>query len=168
MGVFLGLGASARAEEGMPKDDGMQMSEAHGWDKGGWEDGCKKACDLSDSQSGKVKDLCKKQRKESQSLCDQINVDEDTLKMKLNAKADDDTIKGLLAKIDAEKEKLETIRDGYRDQLDAILSPSQQAKFLLAKEGCCKMGMGCSMGKMGKGDSKGEDSSDHKMKDETK
>jgi hypothetical protein len=52
--------------------------------------------------------------------------------------------------------------------LDAILSPSQQAKFLLAKEGCCKKGMSCSMGKMGKGNSKDDDSAKLKLNDDTK
>ena len=166
MGIFFGLGVSASAhEEGM----NMQMGEGRGWDKGGWDEGCQKSCGLSDSQAKQCKDLFKKQREETQTQCDQMKVDMDTLKLKVDAKAGDDEIKDLLAKIETQKDKLKTIRDGYMVKFKATLTPTQQAKFLMAKMECDKMcmsmgmGMGkdCSMGKMGKGKDKGELKKDH-------
>ena len=166
MGIFLGLAVTASAMEKTMKDGGcnMQMGEGQGWDKGGWDEGCQKSCGLSESQTKKCKELFKKQREETQTLCDQIKVDLDTLKLKVDAKAGDDEIKGVLANIETQKDKLKSIRDGYMDKFKATLTSTQQAKFLLAKleceKMCMSMGMGksCSMDKMGKmGKGKHED-----------
>jgi Spy/CpxP family protein refolding chaperone len=134
-GLIFGSTLSARADESAVKGgEGVaQMDESRAWEKGGWEDTCTKSCDLTDDQKTKLKAIFKKQRESTQPLVDQIRVDMDTLKLKVDAKASDDDIKTILVNLDSEKDKLATVRDGFEDKLDALLTPTQEAKFLLAK-----------------------------------
>lgn len=148
--LFFGVALTARAE-----NSAMKSGDGSGWDKGGWEDTCAKSCDLSDSQKEKLKAIFAKQRETTQAMVDQIKIDMDTLKLNVDAKAGDDTIGALLDKIDAEKEKLATQRDGFEDQLDDTLTRTQQAKLLLAKSGHRKWS------RMGDGKQKDGDSMNH-------
>jgi Spy/CpxP family protein refolding chaperone len=160
-GLFFGLALSARADDGAVKNNNnLTMGEGHGWDKGGWEDTCNTQCDLTNDQKSKLKAIFKKQRAATQPLADQIKVDMAILRQKLDAKASDDNIKAILVNLDSEKDKLATLRDGFEDQLDALLTPTQEGKFLLHKDECAKCG--------GKGDGKqagvlthGDDSSEN-------
>jgi Spy/CpxP family protein refolding chaperone len=136
-GLFVGLGLSASADENTLKDGegNTQLSEDHAWDKGGWEDTCNKKCDLTSDQKTKLKSIFKKQRESTQPLVDQIKVDMATLQQKVDAKAGDEDIKTILVNLDDEKNKLANVRDSFEDKLDNLLTPTQEAKFLLAKTG---------------------------------
>jgi Spy/CpxP family protein refolding chaperone len=97
---------------------------------------------LTDDQVTKLKDLMKNQREETKTLADQMRVDMDTLKLKIDSKASDDTIKSLLDNLSAEKKKLQAKREDFINQAKQILTPTQQAKFLLAMKGHGRWGRG--------------------------
>jgi Spy/CpxP family protein refolding chaperone len=136
-GLFWGSILSAYADD--PATSGgitpAPKGSDHGWNNKGWGDMWKDKFGLSEDQSQKLKDLFKKQKEETQTLVDQMKVDMDTLKLKVDSKAPDDQIKSLLDNLSAEKKELQTKREHFMDQTRTILTPTQQAKFLLEKKG---------------------------------
>lgn len=140
-------------------DGPSKLDKGHGWDKGGPMGMWKERMGLTDDQVTKLKDLLKDQREATKTLADQMRVDMDTLKLKIDSKAADDTIKSLLDNLSAEKKKLQAKREDFINQAKQILTPTQQAKFLLAMKdhgrwgrghrGGCGMSTeeGCGMGK---------------------
>ena len=141
---ILGLGALSaallfgaiqfvRADDSAPADNdsSAKMDKGHGWDKGDHVGMWKEKLGLSDSQADKLKDLFNKQREETKILSDQMKVNMDTLKLKVDSKASDGEIKALLDSLSAGKKKLQAKRDGFIDQVKTILTPTQQAKLLL-------------------------------------
>jgi Spy/CpxP family protein refolding chaperone len=127
-------------DQAQSDNDGQaKMDKGQGWDKGGWggdRSGMwKEKFGLTDAQAEKLQDLFKKQREESQTLRDQIKVDMDTLKLKVDSKASDAEIKTILDNLQAEKKKMEAKQDSFTEQAKTILTPTQQAKFLLQMKG---------------------------------
>ncbi len=122
--LFVGTSWVVRAEE-----EGSMM----GNEKGGVNqvEKMKEKLGLSDSQASKLKDLFKKQREDMTPLRDQMKIDMDTLQQKVDMKAPDSEIKKLLDKLDADRKGMESGREKMKDQLRAILSPTQQAKLVL-------------------------------------
>ena len=127
-------------------DNPAKMDKGHGWDKGGWggdrSGKWKEKFGLTDAQAERLKALFKKQREESQTLRDQIKIDMDTLKLKVDSKASDAEIKTILDNLQAEKKKMEAKQDSFTEQAKTILTPTQQAKFLLQMKGHGMRGRG--------------------------
>ncbi len=135
-GLFFGSVLAVYADDAATKDDnGTAQKGDHGWNKKGCGDMWKKKFGLTDDQSQKLKDLFKKQREDTQALADQVKVDTDTLRLKVDTKASDDDIKALLDTLSADKKQLKAKRETFSDQFKSILTPTQQAKFLLEKRG---------------------------------
>ncbi len=139
LSLFLMMGGvkTLHADEPAPGDNngpGM-MEKGHDWGKGGPGGMWKEKLGLTDDQVAKMKELMKKQMTETQPLRDQMKVDMDTLKLKVDAKASDDTIKILLDNLSADKKKLQAKRESFIEQAKSILTPSQQAKFLMSMKG---------------------------------
>jgi Spy/CpxP family protein refolding chaperone len=136
--------------------DGMQ-----GGMMGGHFDRMKEKLGLSDSQAAKLKDLFKKQMEETKPLRDQMKIDMDTLQQKIDTKASDADVKKVLDALSADRKSMEASRQNMEDAVREILSPTQQAKFVLSMRDRGRQMMGKWMGKWkhgGKGD--GKDGSD--------
>jgi Spy/CpxP family protein refolding chaperone len=143
-------------------DGPPKMDRGQGWEKGGPMGMWKEKMGLTVDQAAKLKDLMKNQREETRALADQMKVDMDTLKLKVDSKASDDQIKTLLDNLSAQKKKMQAKREEFINQAKGILTPTQQAKFLLAmkehgrwgheggwgknKEEGCGMGKECPVG----------------------
>ena len=91
----------------------------------------KKRLDLSDGQVSKLKELFKKQREEAKPIRDQLRIDMDKLRQKVDTKAADSDLKDLLDQLQKDRQTLQSAREKLTDQLRDILSPAQQAKFVL-------------------------------------
>ena len=102
-------------------------------------DKLKEKLGLSDDQVSKLKDLFKSQGETMKPLRDQMKIDMDTLQQKVDTKASDGDVKKLLDKLEADQKEMQAGREKMKDQLRAILTPTQQAKMVL---GMRKMGMG--------------------------
>ncbi len=135
--LFFGTNLTAFADDPPTSDANApaQKSGDRGWNNRGWGDGWKEKLGLTDTQSQQLKDLLKKQREETQALWDQIKVDMDTLKLKVDSKASDDDVKALLDKLSTEKKEMQVKREHFIEKSRGILTPTQQAKFLLEKRG---------------------------------
>ena len=143
--VFLGLlvawivgiqyGAYAennQAEDAHPgrhedMDDGMMG----GGMMGDRLDRLKEKLGLTDDQAVKLKGLFKKQMEDTRSLRDQMRIDMDTLRQKVDMKTSDSEIKKLLDALSADRDKIEEGRRKMEKNLREILTPTQQAKFLM-------------------------------------
>jgi len=122
-----------------PKGDGDKPALCHGMNNGG-EMGMgpmgrlREKLGLTDEQATQIKDLFKKQMESNQPLRDQMKIDMDTLQQKVDMKASDGDLKKLLDKLDGEQKQMQASREKMKDQLRAILTPAQQAKFVYAGE----------------------------------
>lgn len=126
--LFFGPILTARADDQAPQDNGGSLKMGHQSEM--W----KEKLGLTDSQVVKVTDLLEKQRNEILKLQDLIQVDRDSLKLKLDFQASDAALKPLLNKIAVEEKELNDKRESFREQFQTLLTPTQQAKLLLAKE----------------------------------
>jgi Spy/CpxP family protein refolding chaperone len=107
-------------------DDGMDG----GMMRGRWGGGFKEKLGLTDDQATKLKDFFKKQRENNAPLRDQMRIDMDTLRQKVDMKASDSDIKRLLDKLVADRKDMQAARQKSEDQLREMLTPTQQAKLL--------------------------------------
>ena len=136
----LSLGSTLRAAaQDDDKPAGEKGHPAGSWEeKGGWERGplgmMKKKLDLTDDQASKMKELFKKQREENEPLREQTKIDMDTLRLKVDSKASDSEIKKVLEALSADQKKMEEDRGKMKEELSAILTPTQKAKMLLDME----------------------------------
>ncbi len=112
-------------------DNGGGPDGMHGGIMGGHFDWMKKKLGLSDSQADKLKDMFKKQIESMKPLRDQMKIDMDTLQQKVDTKASEETIKKLLDALKADRKNMEAARQDMEDRVREILSPTQQAKFVL-------------------------------------
>lgn len=133
VGFFFGTILVVHADDPSAKDDNGSAPKGsdHGWNKKDWGGMWKDKFGLTDSQIQKLKDLMKKHKDETQALTDQIKIDMDTLKLKVDSKASDDEIKTLLDNLLAEKKSMQAKQQSFIDEARTILTPAQQAKFLL-------------------------------------
>ena len=130
------LGAMAQDDD---KPAGAKDHSAGSWgDKGGGGMGpmgrMKKKLGLTDDQASKIKELFKTQREENEPLREQTKIDMDTLRLKVDSKASDSEIKKVLEALSADQKKIQAGRGKMKEQLSAILTPSQRAKMLLEME----------------------------------
>lgn len=155
--VLAGTSLTAYAQDDpAPKGDPDQPAMGRGMDNGGpgggWMGGghlgkLKEKLGLTDDQISKIKDLFKSQREAMTPLKDQMKIDMAILQQKVDTKASDGDLKKLLDKLDGEQKQMQASREKMKDQMRSILTPTQQAKFVL---GMKKRG-GMMRGKMGKG-----------------
>lgn len=132
--LFLGFGLVAHAEDqGMGDGGGKPGMDDHGdWGgKGHMADRWKKKLGLNDSQVTQLKDAFKKQQEEVKPLRDQVKIDVDTLQQKIDTKASDSEVQKQLDALSADRVKMEAKRKKFEEQLKTILTPTQQAKFVL-------------------------------------
>jgi Spy/CpxP family protein refolding chaperone len=119
--LLAGFALAVRAEDDKPMMGGPGRIER-----------MKEKLGLSDDQVTKIKDLFKKKGQENKPLRDQVKIDMDTLQQKVDSKASDGEIKKVLDALSADRQKLESARREIEDQLKTILTPTQQAKFVLS------------------------------------
>ena len=86
---------------------------------------------LSKEQSTQIKELFMKSHEEGKLLFDRLRIDRDTLQLKVDAKAPEEEIKTLLDALQEDRKNLEAHRRQFEDQLLTLLSPTQQALFVL-------------------------------------
>jgi Spy/CpxP family protein refolding chaperone len=104
---------------------------------GGWkpQDSFKEKYALTDDQSAKLKDLFKSRREESGPLRDRMKVEIDTLRLDVDSNASEGELKAVLDKLSADKKSMQASQERFKDKLQAILTPKQQAQMLLAMGG---------------------------------
>lgn len=149
--ALMGSTALAHAQDddgsaGMDDKPGMHGGMDDGGD-GGMMGGrfggrLKEKLGLTDDQAAKLKDFFKKQREDNTPLRDQMRIDMDTLRQKVDTKAPDSEIKKLLDKLSEDQKGMQAARERTKDQLREILTPTQQAKMLfMMHRGRGRMGM---------------------------
>ncbi len=134
--------ALSLADDSAPAGGDDHPGMGHGMDGGmmggGHLDKLKEKLGLTNDQAAKLKDVFKSQMEANKPLRDQMKIDVDTLQQKVDAKASDADIKKLLDKLETDNKQMQAGREKMKDQLRAILTPTQQAKMVL---GMRKMGM---------------------------
>ena len=128
-------------------DSGDRPEGMQGGMMGGHLEKMKEKLGLSDSQASKLKDFFKKQMEDMKPLRDQVKIDMDTLQQKVDTKASDGDVKKVLDALSADRKGMEAGRKKMEDQLKEILSPTQQAKFVLGMKERGREMMGKWMGK---------------------
>lgn len=86
---------------------------------------------LTDDQVTKIKALKESRETETEPLHKQMKADMKTLAAKVKAKASEVDIKAALDAVRTDQENIETAKKKHMDQMEEILTPTQQAKFLL-------------------------------------
>ncbi len=136
-GVFtaLLLGPTLMAWAGKPAPAGEEAQAGMSQDlmggMGGHIDKWKEKLELSDAQAGQLKALFQKQKDDMKLVWDQMKIDMDTLKQKVDSKASDGDLKKVLDSLRADQKKMQEDRQKLQDKLRSILTPTQQAKFVL-------------------------------------
>ncbi|HTA77424.1 MAG TPA: Spy/CpxP family protein refolding chaperone [bacterium] len=145
--LFLGQGlakaqdAPADNQGGAPPamsgdHDGMDKKDG----KGRLEE-MKQKLGLTDDQAAKLKTAMKKQMEANKPLRDQEKIDIDTLQQKVDSKASDSDITAALDKLKEDRKALQEAQERSMEKMKSILTPTQQAKWVLS------MGRGMGMGK---------------------
>lgn len=130
-----------------PGSDGGMMG-------GGMVDKLKDKLGLSADQVTKLKDLFKANMEKMKPLRDQMKIDMDTLQQKVDAKASDGDLKKVLDALSADRKSMAASRENMQDQMRAIFTVQQQAKFALSLQNRAA-GMRGKMGQMRQGWKKG-------------
>lgn len=134
--LVLGPVMTIRADENQPSTgDGEKMGMKGDMDspeagKGRLEK-MKEKLGLTDAQATQLKDLFQKQREDTKPLRDQVKIDMDTLKQKVDTKASDSAVKGTLDALSADRKAMQSDREKFMEKIRTILTPTQQAKFVL-------------------------------------
>jgi len=134
--MFLGYGLAKAQDQNPPADDQggdhpMMQNVDHGdWGKDRIEH-LKDKLGLTDDQAAKLKETFKKQREANKPLRDQEKIDIDTLQQKVDSKASDSDIKDALDKLSADHKSMQAAQDNSMDKIREILTPMQQAKWVL-------------------------------------
>jgi len=134
--MFLGYGLAKAQDQNPPVDDpssdhsAMQGGNHGDWGKGRMEH-LKDKLGLTDDQAAKLKETFKKQMEANKPLRDQEKIDIDTLQQKVDTKASDSDIKDALDKLSADRKSMQAAQDNSMDKIRGILTPIQQAKWVL-------------------------------------
>jgi Spy/CpxP family protein refolding chaperone len=125
MGVLALAGTyAARAE-----DSGKNRREA-------WKDErfemLKKDLNISDDKAAKLKAAFEKGREAGKPLAKALRVSLEKLRWQVDAGADSKEIAATLAEVKKNHKALREAREGVRDSVEAMLTPEQSAKLLLA------------------------------------
>jgi Spy/CpxP family protein refolding chaperone len=137
--MFLGYGLAKAQDQNPPADDqGGDNPAMQGGDHGDYGDWGKDRIEhlkdklgLTDDQAAKLKEAFKKQMEANKPLRDQEKIDMDTLQQKVDTKASDSDIKDALDKLSADHKSMQTAQDNSMDKIREILTPIQQAKWVL-------------------------------------
>ncbi len=89
---------------------------------------------LTDDQATQMKALFKSRMDSGKTLRDQMKVDLDILKQKVDAKASNGDLKSALDTLSADKKAMDKNRQRMEDQVRQILTPMQQAKLVLSMQ----------------------------------
>jgi Spy/CpxP family protein refolding chaperone len=95
----------------------------------------KKALDLTDDQVAKITTLFKNFKSSMDPLIKTKVKDQMDLRDKLFIGGTDTEIKPLLNAVNADNEKIGEARKNLKDSLNAVLTPTQQAKLLVMRDG---------------------------------
>ncbi len=157
--VFVGsviLVAGSRAEMGDDQEGGWEGGSGHRLEM------IKEKLGLNDSQASQLREMFKKQAEGTKPLRQKLKIGMDTLRLKMDSGAPDPELKKILDTLSADKKSLEESRKTFTDKLRTVLTPTQQAKFLLGMQDR-RRGMMAKrgMGRMGH-DSTGADPSNAK------
>jgi Spy/CpxP family protein refolding chaperone len=134
-------GGQAATDQAQPAGD----NASQGGDEGGhdgWGGGhsgmgmekMKHKLGLTDDQVTQMKALFKSQMDSGKTLRDQMKVDMDILRQKVDAKASNSDLKSALDTLSADKKALDKSRQKMEDQVRQILTPMQQAKWVLSMQ----------------------------------
>lgn len=89
---------------------------------------------LSDDQVAKLKEVFKNQRESTKPIREKMRADMQELQNKRKAKASDADLKTTLDALAADRQDMQVARQKLQDQIREILTPEQQAKFVLDKK----------------------------------
>lgn len=134
--LFLGYGL-AKAQDQNPSDDqggdhpAMQDGNHGDWGKDRIEH-LKDKLGLTDDQATQLKEAFKKHEEANKPLRDQERIDFDTLQQKVDTKGSDSDIKDLLDRLDKDHKQMQQVQDNFMEKLRTILTPVQQAKWVLS------------------------------------
>jgi Spy/CpxP family protein refolding chaperone len=155
------------------KDAGKE--EHGGWGKERGEH-MKKELGLTDEQAEKFKAARKAQMETMKPLMEKQKLDIDSLRVLVDKKASDKDLSAAIEGIKADHKAIEEQQKKHREAMAALLTPMQQAKFILSMGamGERMMGGGMGMHKWGhdddddhdKGKGKDKDDDDHDEKEE--
>jgi len=156
-----GAAVGASAADGMAPSDPGQGGGPGGMAGGGGADPAqafeelKDQLGLSDDQAAKLKaigeDAKAKNRDHMRAMMDLIK----TLDGQVQSKAADPDLQSTLDKLKAERKAMQSDRDAAMDQREAVLTPTQAAKFVLAMRDKMRQGMLRRMRKAGNGQDQG-------------
>ncbi len=127
VGLILAFAGLTYGDDSKPADKG-------GHEKGavGFILGMKDKLGLTGDQTDKLQALSDNEKKEMKPLFDQAAADLKTLVDKVKAGAKDDEIKAVLDTLSGDRQNIETARKKYTDSVRDILTPTQQAKIVIA------------------------------------
>ncbi|HVZ81552.1 MAG TPA: Spy/CpxP family protein refolding chaperone [bacterium] len=91
-----------------------------------------KKLDLTDDQVSKLKELYQGQKDANKSLRERLKADMKSLRDKVDAKASDSDLKSVLDSLSQDRQDLQAARQRMADKMRGILTPTQQAKMVLA------------------------------------
>lgn len=166
--LFLGYSLVRAQDTNPPAGDQSGDNSAMKSDHGDWGekrmDHMKEKLGLTDDQAASLKTVFKKQMEANKPLRDQERIDIDTLRQKVDSKASDSDIKQILDKLKVDRKQLQEAQERSIEKIRSILTPTQQAKWVLMMEHGL-MGRGKWNGKKGdwkKGHKKDQGSDDAK------
>jgi len=119
------------APEPKGAEQGPAMMGGHGFEGGFNFEGLKEDLGLSEGQLDKLREASKANRIAMAPLMAQLKNDHDDLAALVEKKAKDGALSAALDKLKLDGEALSKAQASHRDDLAAILSPLQQAKFVL-------------------------------------
>ncbi|HXL73678.1 MAG TPA: Spy/CpxP family protein refolding chaperone [bacterium] len=138
--MFLGYGLAKAQDQNPPADDQSgdhpAMQDGDHGNHGDWGkyriEHLKDKLGLTDDQAAQLKEAFKKQQEANKPLRDQEKIDMDTLQQKVDMKASDSDIKTLLDKLKDDQKQMEQVQENSMDKMRTILTPTQQAKWVLS------------------------------------
>ena len=126
LALALAGSAFARAEDSPEKSKGDAQEHVKMFEH------MKKNLGLSDETAGKLKDLFESQRKASEPLHQQMKVTFEKLRWQVDAKADSADIAATLDEAEKGEKALQEQHEKLKAAVNALLTPEQRAKMLLA------------------------------------
>jgi Spy/CpxP family protein refolding chaperone len=165
LGVLVLALATLHAEKSMDTDDAQGPGEGHGMMAEKMKDHFKKALGLSDEQAKKVEELDKADHEKGKLLRDRVEADMANLKVLVDGKASDGELKAALENLKKDHMAAQDARMKHMEDMQAILTPTQQAKAVIMMSERMRWGRHKGHGMM-KGDKdKDKDKDDDQKKD---
>lgn len=111
----------------------LSAREGKGPEGMGMKEMMKDKLDLSDEQAKQFKDMGKTHREANKAVMEKMKLDMDTLRVLVDEKASDAKLKAQLNKLKQDGKDMEAMRAKHMEAMQAILTPMQQAKFVIFK-----------------------------------